>query len=589
MSEKIFALWLRLFPPEFRARYGEEAVQLYRDRVRDERGVWRRARLGWDLLADFFTGLPKAWQMTYAVASDRSREPEAELVPLFRLLQAEPLRPASLLLGGLLAVMVVAVSALVLQTAILHPVARHTRSPIDSVLQRLNQPSLQPAAHVPKVGDARTMQEKNSEREGKRGSVQGTNMVATRAGAMQVEPIPAGAAHRELVDPPAVAEDVQAVPVSTSSARPGIGVVASAGRGVEGSFVLKNMPASTLASSAQPQDATEAMGSAIRAHPVVMLGETHADKQVYAWLCALVKTPAFAEQVDDIVVEFGNSLYQKSVDRYIAGEDVPEEQIEKAWRNVIGAVGPVSPVYGEFYAAVRASNLARRGKHPIRLVLGDPYGDWDKIKTAEELGPYLGHREEWYAQVVKDEVLAKHHRALLIMGAGHFLRRSGPGLVERTVRAAGVDPYLVVLGTDAVGGYDDLDPRFDAWRTPAIVALKDTWVGALPAMPVVTGGVVAPNALKMADVAEALLYVGPRDALTQVNVPRAELDGTAYGAEVNRRLMIQMGRTMEFDAPPDEPQYRKPVEQIVSNGIHRLPSSPPKSANDPLPSRPESQ
>jgi hypothetical protein len=69
------------------------------------------------------------------------------------------------------------------------------------------------------------------------------------------------------------------------------------------------------------------------------------------------------------VVEFGNSLYQKSVDRYIAGDDVPFEQVQKAWRNMIGTVGPVSPVYGWFYKAVRESNLQRRGGHQIRLQL----------------------------------------------------------------------------------------------------------------------------------------------------------------------------------------------------------------------------
>ncbi len=88
------------------------------------------------------------------------------------------------------------------------------------------------------------------------------------------------------------------------------------------------------------------MIEAISAHQVVMFGETHGNKQEYEWLCELVKTPAFADRVDDIVVEFGNSLYQKTVDRYIAGEDVPQSQVEKAWRNMIGAVGPVSPVYG---------------------------------------------------------------------------------------------------------------------------------------------------------------------------------------------------------------------------------------------------
>jgi hypothetical protein len=339
-----------------------------------------------------------------------------------------------------------------------------------------------------------------------------------------------------------------------------------------------------------PIDATKEMIQLIHEHPIVMFGETHANKQEYEWLCQLVKIPGFANQVDDIVVEFGNSLYQKSIDRYIAGEDIPLEQAQKAWRNMIGAVGPVSPVYESFYKAVRESNLQHRGSgHQIRILLGDPYGDWEKIKDREDLGPYLAHRDEWYAQVVKDEVLSKKHRALLIMGAGHFLRRRGPGLVERAIRAEGVQPYLVVFGTNAVGSYDDLDPRFDAWSPPVIVPLASNWVGDLPAMPVVTGGIVAPDTVKMSDVADALLYLGPRDSLTQVSLTQSELAHTAYGAEVDRRLMIQTGRTIAAPQDAEELQFRRPAQQIVSSGVHLLPAQPPKSINDPLPPRPPSQ
>src|SRR3984957_16770146 len=222
------------------------------------------------------------------------------------------------------------------------------------------------------------------------------------------------------------------------------------------------------------EDATAAVLHAFETHDIVMFGEMHSNKQEYEWLRSLIATPEFADRVDDIVVEFGNSLYQKSVDRYIAGETVPLAQVEKAWRNMIGAVGPVSPVYGEFYKAVRTSNLERHGGHQIRLLLGDPYGDWTKIKTRQDLGPYIGHRDQWYAQVVQDEVLSKHHRALLIMGAGHFLRHNGPGTIERAIQAAGIQPYLVVFGTNAVGGYDDLDRRFETWPVPSIASLSDT-------------------------------------------------------------------------------------------------------------------
>jgi hypothetical protein len=358
------------------------------------------------------------------------------------------------------------------------------------------------------------------------------------------------------------------------------------------SLYIMQQPASRPGAGMLPrvQDATAAMVDAIDANTIVMFGETHANKQEYAWLCSLVRDPAFHARVDDIVVEFGNSLYQKSVDRWIAGEDVPMTQVEKAWRNVVGAVGPVSPVYTEFYRAVRESNRMS-GSHKVRLVLGDPYADWEKIKDAEDLGPFVAHRDEWFAQVVKDEVLAKGHRALLIMGAGHFRRTNGPGLIEQNLRALGAAPYLIVFGTNVVGAYDDVDPRFDTWKTPAIVALAGNWAGDLPAIPVLTGGMGAASSLKMATAADAMLYVGPRDSLTSVNVPASELDTSDYGKEINRRLMIQMGRAMTFTLSAETPQFPRPAPQTAAAaGVQRFPQAQaPKSMRDPLPPRPPSQ
>lgn len=94
---------------------------------------------------------------------------------------------------------------------------------------------------------------------------------------------------------------------------------------------------------------------------------------------------------------------------------------------------------------------------------------------------------------MKDEVLAKHHRALLVMGWGHFLRGQGPTHIEPHLRKAGAKTYLIVFGTNVVGGYDDLDHRFDSWPTPSVVSLADDWVGELPAIPVVSGGEGGPH------------------------------------------------------------------------------------------------
>jgi hypothetical protein len=194
--------------------------------------------------------------------------------------------------------------------------------------------------------------------------------------------------------------------------------------------------------------------------------------------------------------------------------------------------------------------------------------------------------------VVKDEVLARHHRALLIMGGGHFQRRNGPGYVESQLRAAGADPYVILFGTNAAGGYDQLDPRFDSWHTPAVIALAGNWVGQLPAGPVLTGGMAPASPLKLADAADALLYLGQRDALVQVNMPRAELDGTAYGEEIARRLAIQRGRAVDFLPAQDEvPQFQRPQPRPQGATPPSMPSMPPmpKSVHDPLPPRPPSQ
>ena len=365
------------------------------------------------------------------------------------------------------------------------------------------------------------------------------------------------------------------------------------------------------------ENATTAVTRAFESHDIVMLGEIHGNKQEYEWLRSLVANPEFADRVDDIVVEFGNSLYQKSVDRYVSGEDVPLEQVQKAWLNTVGAIGPPSPVYASLYLAVRETNLKRRGKHEIRILCGDPYIDWEKVKDREDIAPYLSNRDKWYTQVVKDEVLAKHRRALLIMGAAHFLRAGFPPpggqkafSIEQQLREAGASSFLIVLGTNVVGGYDDLDHRFDSWPAPVIVSLADNWVGELPALPVLLGGGSGPQIItksasgtdpatpspppvpvKLKDAADAMLYLGPRDSLTLINMPRAELVGTLYGKEIERRLTIE-GFPVNFTSGSasgngEAPQFSRP--QPAGGGPPILPPPPSKNMGAPLPPRPPSQ
>jgi hypothetical protein len=293
--------------------------------------------------------------------------------------------------------------------------------------------------------------------------------------------------------------------------------------------------------------ATPAILKAFQSHDIVMLGEMHGNNQEYQWLRSLIASPEFADKIDDIVMEFGNSLFQQAVDRYVSGESIPIEQVQGAWRDTVAAVGPPSPVYESLYQAVRETNIKRKEKHQIRILCGDPSIDWKQIKTAEDIRPYLDTRDQSYARIVETQVIAKHHRALLIMGTFHFLRRFNlmPARkqfdIEQQLRAAGASPYLIVFGTNTVGQPGELDPRFDSWPIPSIVATADGWVGDLPAIPVVTEGhgPLLPN-LKLKDTADALLYLGPPASLETVPMSPSELTGTPYGMEIERREKLQM-------------------------------------------------
>jgi len=281
-------------------------------------------------------------------------------------------------------------------------------------------------------------------------------------------------------------------------------------------------------------------------HDVVMMGEIHGNNQEYEFLHALIATPAFDERVDDIVMEVGNSLYQAAVDHYVKGDNIPLSDVEGAWRNTIGLVGPPPAVYESFYKAVREVNLQRRKQHQLRIICGDPGIDWATVRSRDQIDPFLRTRDQFYTQAVETQVLAKHHRALLIAGSFHFLRNFEflPGLpasaaIEEPLRKAGAKPYLIVFGTNGTDDRSELNHNFDQWHAPVLIPLGNNWVGDLEAIPIVTGRSGGWPELSLKDAADALLYLGPRNTLTTTPMSTELLEGSAYGAEIIRRMKIQ--------------------------------------------------
>jgi peptidase S41-like protein len=105
MSEKIYAWLLRLYPSHFREAYGNEALQLVRDRARDETGFFGGLRLWLDLLADLAVSVPREYGYRQPVLIGASAQHRLEAVPAFFVLKGESPRLGALLFGSALSLL----------------------------------------------------------------------------------------------------------------------------------------------------------------------------------------------------------------------------------------------------------------------------------------------------------------------------------------------------------------------------------------------------------------------------------------------------------------------------------------------------
>lgn len=106
MSEKLYARLLKLFPARFRDAYGEDALQLFRDRARDEKGLFPALRLWLDLLADLAISVPREY--FYAEPELLAARQHSGGIPSFYVLGEESPRLGALVFGTLLSLLALA-------------------------------------------------------------------------------------------------------------------------------------------------------------------------------------------------------------------------------------------------------------------------------------------------------------------------------------------------------------------------------------------------------------------------------------------------------------------------------------------------
>lgn len=224
----------------------------------------------------------------------------------------------------------------------------------------------------------------------------------------------------------------------------------------------------------------EAIVAAFEAHRLVALGAADSLQNHYDALGLLLADRRLPGVVDDIIVEWGNPLYQHTIDAFIAGQPVADAELRPVWRNTTQSPLETwdAPVYQQFYRQVRAVNWPLPASKQIRVLAGDSPIDWAKITTASQLRA-IPPRNTYVASLVQEQVLAKGRRALLCYGMTGLFHGTGmtAAIEHRTGQRIYVIADLVPLAQDPGG----LAAKLSRYPRNTVIPAARTWLGSFNA------------------------------------------------------------------------------------------------------------
>jgi uncharacterized iron-regulated protein len=197
---------------------------------------------------------------------------------------------------------------------------------------------------------------------------------------------------------------------------------------------------------------------------IVALGDDHQRKLDSELRIALVRNRQFAKRVHVIMVEFGSTGQQRTLDHYIQGEDVPLAELQQVWKTTTQTNGVWdSPVYADFFTAVREVNQKLPVNARVRVLAGDPPSGSDIARDTSAFS------------ILKEQVLEPHRKALVIYGPGHLFRSSLPGVFGITQRLEAEYPGRTFVAITLGGPYAEYDKFERALKTsarPVLVSLR---------------------------------------------------------------------------------------------------------------------
>lgn len=322
-------------------------------------------------------------------------------------------------------------------------------------------------------------------------------------------------------------------------------------------------------------------------YDLVGMPADHGLKDLNDLILTLIRDPTFAKKVNDIEIECGNSLFQDLLDRYTSGSDVPFREVQKVWRNTTQPPCGRSGFYEQLIPLVRAINQKLPRERALRVLAADPPFDWDRIQTAEDLRKAVLslRRDTSIASVIEKDVLAKHRKALMLMGTLHLLHGAGAtGMIE----AKHPSSIFVIseLGVFGENSTDASKALLASWRNPAIARVKGTSMGKLGLKsflppPYIMDQDCNPHAdftgplrKPVEELFDAVLYLGPQDLRLWEKIPADIVLDADYKKELRRRATLPGSPT---PAVQTSDELDRQIFERAENPLFKI-DAPPLSA-----------
>jgi hypothetical protein len=284
----------------------------------------------------------------------------------------------------------------------------------------------------------------------------------------------------------------------------------------------------------RPVNGPEVVVGAFDRHAVVAIVRAPELAEEHDFVEAVIRHPAFREKVRWIVVDFGNSLYQPALDRYLEGGAVAPAELQPLFHDSFWSpyLNWDAAVYARFFQTVREVNQSLAPEKRLRVLVTGPPMDWNRMQKNEDVKRFdrsTPPERERLTRAV-EQALA-HSGKVLVFASKELLHRGEPA--NATGRLLSTRPgsvFVVTPHLGFLGRREQPEGRLASWPKGSVAVLQGTWLGAL-----------YEDETEFQEIADAYLYLGPADSLTRSNPPPETYRDDSYFTELQRRLKVRYG------------------------------------------------